>query len=67
MNRRAWGDALAAVFALAILGLLVRPNSVAPQLVRAAGNAMTALVSFATDTAAPSSAADSGTGGWVVA
>lgn len=63
MSRRNWGDALAAVFALAVLGFLVRPNSIAPQLVNAVGAAMTAMVSFATDTAAPSAAPD--TGGWV--
>lgn len=54
MKRRDWGDLLAAVFALAIIGLMVRPNSLGPGFVRSLGTAMTSLVSFVSD---------SGTGG----
>lgn len=62
MSARNWGDALAVVFALAILGLLVRPNSIAPALLTELGAAMTAMVSFATDSAAPTAAQDQGGG-----
>lgn len=47
MSRRDWGDVAAAVFVLAALGFLVRPGSVAPTLIKMAGEAMTALVGFA--------------------
>jgi hypothetical protein len=65
MRVRDWSDGLAAVFVLAIIAFLVRPNSVAPALIGAVGGALTALVSFATDNAAPSSASQ--TGGWITA
>jgi hypothetical protein len=59
MSRRDWGDALAAVFTVAVLMLLVRPNSLAPAFIAAAGAALTALVGYAADpqTAAPPAAA----------
>lgn len=44
-----FGDALAAVFVLAIVYVLVRPNSKGADLVKGAGDALTAIVSHATD------------------
>lgn len=49
MSRRDWGDVLAGVFALAIVGLLVRPKSLGPGFVHALGEAMTSLVSYVAD------------------
>jgi hypothetical protein len=46
------GDVLAAVFVLAIVYVLVRPQSKGGELVTAFGDVMTALVSNATDIAA---------------
>ena len=64
MSRRDWGDVIAGVFALAIVGLLVRPSSLGPGLIRSLGDAMTALVSYVADpqrSGAPN-ASTSGTG-----
>lgn len=43
------GDFLAGVFFLAIIYVLVRPSSKGAQLVTGLGNAMTAIVTAATD------------------
>lgn len=40
-------DVLAAVFLLAVVMLLVRPNSLAPKFIKAFGTAMTEVVQFA--------------------
>lgn len=42
-----WGDVFAAVFLLALVAVLVRPSSLAPQFVKAFGDAMTGLISYA--------------------
>jgi hypothetical protein len=44
-------DFLAGVFVLAAVYVLVRPSSPGAELVKALGNAMTAIVSHATDLA----------------
>jgi hypothetical protein len=49
MSRRDWGDIIAGVFALAIVGLLVRPSSLGPGFVQSLGAAMTSLVSYVAD------------------
>lgn len=51
--KRHWGDVLAGVFVLAVIGLLVRPNSLGPGLVRSVGEAMTSLVSYVADPQTP--------------
>lgn len=40
-------DILVAVFVLALVVLLVRPNSLAPQFIKAFGTALDGLVTFA--------------------
>jgi hypothetical protein len=42
-----WSEVLAAVFALAVISLLVRPSSLGPSLVKTSGEALTAVVQFA--------------------
>jgi hypothetical protein len=41
------GDVLAAVFLLALVMLLVRPNSLAPSFLKEFGAGMTAMIEFA--------------------
>lgn len=57
--KRHWGDVLAGVFVLAVIGLLVRPNSLGPGLVRSVGEAMTSLVSYVADPQPPGANAGS--------
>ena len=45
--RAAVGDIAAAVFLLALVALLVRPNSLAPAFVKEVGGALDALVKYA--------------------
>lgn len=47
MKGGAVGQVLGAVFLLALVALLVRPGSYAPQFIRAFGDAMTEVVHFA--------------------
>ena len=47
MSKGAVSEVLGAVFLLALIGLLVRPNSYAPAFVKAFGDAMTEVVKFA--------------------
>jgi aromatic ring-opening dioxygenase LigB subunit len=42
-----WGDVVGLIFILALLVILVRPSSIAPQFVTAFGDGLTSLVSFA--------------------
>ena len=49
MSRRDWGDIVFAVLLLAVLGLMVRPDSLAPSLISQMGSAMSALVGFVAD------------------
>lgn len=49
MSARTWGDAAAAVFVLALIGLAVRPSSLAPAFITVMGDALTALVGFAAE------------------
>lgn len=41
------GDVLAAVFLLALVMLLVRPNSLAPAFIKAFGDGVTGMVTYA--------------------
>ena len=47
MKKSDWGDILAAVFVLALVTVLVRPNSLAPQFITASGDGLRAIVGFA--------------------
>ena len=47
MTRGAAGQILAAVFLLALVGLLVRPGSYAPAFIKAFGDAMTNVIEYA--------------------
>ncbi len=47
MKKTDWGDVIGLVFVLALIVILVRPSSVAPQFVTAFGDGLTTLVSFA--------------------
>lgn len=67
MSRRDWGDVMAAVFALAIVGLLVRPSSLGPGFVKTLGEAMTSLVSYVADPQQTGAQAPGGPGGTVYA
>jgi hypothetical protein len=49
MSRASWGDVFSAVFLLALIMLLVRPSSLAPQLLQALGNGATAIVRYAVE------------------
>lgn len=60
MSKRDWGDVLAGVFVLAIVGLLVRPRSLGPGFVRSLGEAMTSLVSYVADPQQAGAAAPAG-------
>lgn len=62
MSRRDWGDVMAGVFALAVVGLLVRPSSLGPGLVQSLGEAMTSLVSFVSDAGVGAGAQSTGSG-----
>lgn len=42
-----WGDVLALVFYLALVMLLVRPNSLAPAFIKAFGAAVDNLITYA--------------------
>lgn len=46
MKHDVW-EILALVFVLAVIGLLVRPSSLGPNFVRAAGDGLSTVVSFA--------------------
>lgn len=52
-----WGDIVAGIFILAVIGLLVRPSSLGPGLVRTLGEAMTSLVSYVADPQTPGAGA----------
>ena len=66
--KKHWGDLLAGVFLLAVIGLLVRPSSLGPGLVRSLGEAMTSLVSYVADPqSSGAAAAPSGGTGTVTA
>jgi hypothetical protein len=45
--KRNVGEILGLVFVLAVIALLVRPNSLGPNFVRAAGDGLSAVISFA--------------------
>lgn len=47
MSKSAIGDVLAAVFLLALIMLLVRPNSLAPQFLTAFGTAFDGMITYA--------------------
>lgn len=47
MKASTLGDVLAAVFLLALVSLLVRPSSLAPQFLKSFGEALDGLVTFA--------------------
>lgn len=47
MKRTGWGDVIALVFVLALVLVLVRPSSLAPEFVKAFGDGMTGLISYA--------------------
>lgn len=47
MKKNDWGDVISLVFLLALLVILVRPSSIAPQFVTAFGDGLTTLVTFA--------------------
>jgi hypothetical protein len=47
VSRRDWGDVAFAVFLLALIAVLVRPASLAPDFIRASGEGLGAIVSFA--------------------
>lgn len=67
MRMRDWGDLAAGIFVLAVIGLLVRPNSLGPGFVRSLGEAMVALVSFVADPQQAGAAAPAAPGGTVYA
>jgi hypothetical protein len=66
MSRRDWGDVVALVFFLALLTLLVRPDSIAPAFLAAAGAALTAIVGFTADPQTTTSGSGASSGGPVV-
>lgn len=47
MKKTDWGDVIGLIFILALIVILVRPGSIAPQFVTAFGDGLTSLVSFA--------------------
>lgn len=47
MAKATWADVFAAVFLLAIVALLVRPNSLAPSFISEFGSGITELVTYA--------------------
>jgi hypothetical protein len=47
MATRTWVDALAAVFLLAVITILVRPNSLAPRFLTDFGTAVDNMIHFA--------------------
>lgn len=47
MKKTTWGDVIGLVFVLALILILVRPTSVAPQFVSAFGEGLSSLIAFA--------------------
>jgi hypothetical protein len=47
MSKGVVAEVLGAVFLLAVISLLVRPNSLAPAFIKGFGDAMTEIVKFA--------------------
>jgi hypothetical protein len=47
VSKSDWGDIAFAVFLLALVSVLVRPASLAPDFIRASGDGLTAIVGFA--------------------
>lgn len=47
MSGRDWGDVAFAVFLLALVAVLARPASLAPDFIRASGDGLQAIVGFA--------------------
>lgn len=47
MDKATWGDVFTAVFVLALVMVLVRPNSLAPSFIKEFGSGITELVTYA--------------------